>query len=531
MLTQLAGFTQLAQLTPATGRPGAAGSFLPVLHRLDQLLTHAAPLVVTPVLSFLKETFWGQLVKPGTISTEAGLREIRRAATAAGIPWGTVLGRVAALWRQLPGLAQVPFFAVLLETYTTQRLLGRQPLLPPRRRPTAVPVHASAPALLAYQHLTQYLHTGQFPLPNTLLYLSTAVALPTAVGPALAPEGLAETDLWQPLFQAKNQALLHQIRPLLSLSTVRTRLLAGLSEKAFWQLLRHLYPVHYRLAAPLVADWQLLARQGLVRLSALALFEVLLALVQATPVASWRPGRLVEGLLAAEEKYWPRQPTAGARPALVVREIARRGLVLRSPLAAFLTLQTPPVAARKTPAPSTPIPFLTAEERPLETVYIQNAGLVLLWPFLTLLFERLGYLKNQEFQSEATRQRAALLLQFMAAGTTEVPEYELPLNKLLCGAPQPQPLPYELHLTTAEKELAESLLKAVIARWEILKTTSITGLRETFLLRPGKLEWLPERITLTVETKTLDILMDSRPWSISIIKLPWMPDPLYVNWR
>ena len=125
-----------------------------------------------------------------------------------------------------------------------------------------------------------------------------------------------------------------------------------------------------------------------------------------------------------------------------------------------------------------------------------------------------------------------MLLQFLASGTPAVPEYQLPLNKLLCGIPQGRPLPRELSLSAAETELGESLLQAVIARWEILKSTSIAGLRETFLLRAGKLEWLPDdRIVLTVEPKTLDILLDQRPWSISIIKLPWMAAPLYVTWR
>jgi hypothetical protein len=56
-------------------------------------------------------------------------------------------------------------------------------------------------------------------------------------------------------------------------------------------------------------------------------------------------------------------------------------------------------------------------------------------------------------------------------------------------------------------------------------------LRETFLQRPGKLEWHSDKVTLTVETKTVDILLDQRPWSIALIKLPWMALPLYVTWR
>ena len=53
-----------------------------------------------------------------------------------------------------------------------------------------------------------------------------------------------------------------------------------------------------------------------------------------------------------------------------------------------------------------------------------------------------------------------------------------------------------------------------------------------FNTRVTKLEWLEEdRITLTVEPRAFDMLLDQRPWSISIVKLPWMPLPLYVTWR
>ncbi|MCA8829711.1 contractile injection system tape measure protein [Hymenobacter pini] len=527
MLVHLAGFSLLAQLIPSAAGPQAPGAVLPALKQLDRMLPHGSA-GNSPILHFLKDAFRAQAVSSRTIQPAALLREIRQSAAAAGVAWGAVLGRVAEWGRQLPALVQLPFFAALLNAHFTRQHQSHHRPLAARRPPSTVPDLTSAAAERAYQLLTQYLHTGR---------LSTSGSPGTSFSKVYPLAGTPAADLpadvWLPLLHARSQALLQQIRPLLTVATMRTRLLASLSEPVFWQLLRRLYPAQYRAAAAVAADWQLLARQGLVRLSAPALFDVILTVMQATPAASWRSELLMRALLTAEEHLWPRPtPAALSRAALLGRETARRGLVLRSPLAAFFTLQqlasTP---AGKAPTPSTPIPFTTVEERPLETVYIQNAGLVLLWPFLAMLFERLGYLDGPEFRSEATRQQAALLLQFLATGSTEAHEHELPLNKLLCGVPQPRPLPRELPLTEADQATGESLLKAVIARWEILKNTSVAGLRETFLLRSGKLEWLPERINLTVETKTLDILMDSRPWSISIVKLPWMPEPLYVTWR
>ncbi|MEO1401775.1 MAG: contractile injection system tape measure protein [Cyanobacteria bacterium J06635_1] len=35
---------------------------------------------------------------------------------------------------------------------------------------------------------------------------------------------------------------------------------------------------------------------------------------------------------------------------------------------------------------------------------------------------------------------------------------------------------------------------------------------------------------LQIERETYDILLDQLPWSIRVVKLPWMPKLLYVEW-
>lgn len=175
---------------------------------------------------------------------------------------------------------------------------------------------------------------------------------------------------------------------------------------------------------------------------------------------------------------------------------------------------------------------LKAEPSPdSSNVYIANAGLMLLWPFFTMLFDRSGYLQERAFKNPTAAERAAHLLQFLVMGGEDFPEHLLVLNKLLCGIEQPQALERILPLTPGEKATGEGLLGAALGQWAALKNTTITGLRETFLQRPGKLVWSPEKVTLTVETKTVDIILDQLPWSISLIKLPWMALPLYVTWR
>ena len=73
---------------------------------------------------------------------------------------------------------------------------------------------------------------------------------------------------------------------------------------------------------------------------------------------------------------------------------------------------------------------VTTEAR--EGVYIENAGLVLLHPFLPRLFEGLGIaVEDKLIQPE----RALCLLHFLTTGQLIAPEYELVLSKILCNLP------------------------------------------------------------------------------------------------
>ncbi|MBI5916471.1 MAG: hypothetical protein HY842_13930 [Bacteroidetes bacterium] len=160
-------------------------------------------------------------------------------------------------------------------------------------------------------------------------------------------------------------------------------------------------------------------------------------------------------------------------------------------------------------------------------VYISNAGLVLLHPFLQLFFESLKVAKNGQIVKPG---KALQLLQFLATGHT-APEYEMPLNKLLCGLLPEAFVPSKLRLTKKEKAECHQLLGAVIRHWSALKNTSPEGLQGTFLCREGKLSRKPDGgWLLQVEQQTVDILLDNLPWGIGMVKLPWMPEMLWVEW-
>ena len=81
------------------------------------------------------------------------------------------------------------------------------------------------------------------------------------------------------------------------------------------------------------------------------------------------------------------------------------------------------------------------------------------------------------------------------------------------------------------KEECEKLLRAAIGHWKALKTTSPAGLREGFLQREGKLILQGYQDRLLVEYKLHDVLLSWLPWGIGIIKLPWLPRELYVDWN
>jgi hypothetical protein len=169
-----------------------------------------------------------------------------------------------------------------------------------------------------------------------------------------------------------------------------------------------------------------------------------------------------------------------------------------------------------------------------EPIHIGNAGLVIVAAFLPTLFERLEVLEQRTGEKRRVRpdavSRAVHLLQYLVDGRTDAPEPTLCLNKVLCGVPFAAPIDREMEITLRERELCDSLLAAIIENWTIIKNTSIEGLRETFLQRQGRLERAPDSWRLRVQRKTLDVLLDYIPWTVSTIAHSWMPEPLYVTW-
>lgn len=159
--------------------------------------------------------------------------------------------------------------------------------------------------------------------------------------------------------------------------------------------------------------------------------------------------------------------------------------------------------------------------------FIQNAGLVLIAPFLTNFFSALGVSDKKALTNTG---KALALLAALDLGARGGESANHTLYKLLAGLSLDADVPEKIELTTKEKHEAESLLDDVIGYWPALKNTSPNGLRTGFFWREGKITTKDNGYLLKVETKAQDILLGSLPWGIGVIMLPWMDEPLHVDW-
>ena len=176
----------------------------------------------------------------------------------------------------------------------------------------------------------------------------------------------------------------------------------------------------------------------------------------------------------------------------------------------------------------------TEQYRDLKHIPISNAGLVILFPFLPMLFMRLNMLSQdrRDFNSNESKVRAIFILQhLMASEDREYDEKDLFLNRLLINYPSNEPLPKRVELNQDELNTIDSLLETAKTNWSKMRNTSIRALQESFLNRAGFIEKTEWECTLTVEERAYDILLDSIPWSYKLVRFPWMENILKVNWR
>lgn len=173
--------------------------------------------------------------------------------------------------------------------------------------------------------------------------------------------------------------------------------------------------------------------------------------------------------------------------------------------------------------------IIDATSRNSSDLYVENAGLVLIHPFLKSLFENCKLLgKDNTINNPEV---GAHLLHYIATGKEQDYENAMAFEKFLCNIPLSQPIERNIFLSEEMKKEAEAMLQAVLSNWDIMKTSSAELLQNEFLQRPAKLTINgDESPTIIIERKTQDILLDKLNWNLSIIKLAWKKRIIYVNW-
>ncbi|MDH5032600.1 contractile injection system tape measure protein [Chryseobacterium cucumeris] len=164
-----------------------------------------------------------------------------------------------------------------------------------------------------------------------------------------------------------------------------------------------------------------------------------------------------------------------------------------------------------------------------EGQYIQNAGLILIHPFIRPLFEHCELL-DAKTQQLIDPELCAHLLHYIATGKTNAPEYDMIFEKFLCNIPIHQTINRHIKLSRKHKSQAKKVIESVQYNWAPMKKSSVALLQNEFFQRTGKLVITDSDDTLIVERKTQDILLEKLSWGIGLVKLPWQKKFIFVNW-
>ena len=165
-----------------------------------------------------------------------------------------------------------------------------------------------------------------------------------------------------------------------------------------------------------------------------------------------------------------------------------------------------------------------------EEIYINNAGLILFWPFLHRFLENLQLTQENEFISDDSAEQAAWMLGYLTQREDEIPESEMPLNKILCGLRPDSPLPLSFEVDEKDIKECEDLIQVLRNGQPRIHKFSNKDVLTNFINRAGSLSIRDKRWLLRVEEDGRDVLLAGLPWSVNVIKTPWMKYPLFVEW-
>lgn len=160
--------------------------------------------------------------------------------------------------------------------------------------------------------------------------------------------------------------------------------------------------------------------------------------------------------------------------------------------------------------------------------YTRSAGAVLLHPYLGNLFRRLELLDDGGFVDREARAEAAACVAWAVWSEDAPDEPFLVLEKVLCGVEMFERVPAAPSLRCRRE--VDLVVEELLHDWPALGNTSVAGVRESFLRRNGRLEWRRGAWRLRVEREAIDVLLERLTFGIGVIRQPWMPGRLEVEW-
>lgn len=178
--------------------------------------------------------------------------------------------------------------------------------------------------------------------------------------------------------------------------------------------------------------------------------------------------------------------------------------------------------------------FPEAERELPETIFIDNAGLVLLNAYFPQLLKQLELLPEAGKPDPLLQERGVVALQHVLLDDPILSEEQLLFNKLLMGLELNHLIIFDGFVGDEKAKVIQNvhdMIKAYISHWPAIGQSSVDGFRANWLYRRGKLELAEEHWELHVERQPYDILMDQLPFSISLVNLSWMNKPLTVYWQ
>jgi|GEM_PF-1365308 len=165
--------------------------------------------------------------------------------------------------------------------------------------------------------------------------------------------------------------------------------------------------------------------------------------------------------------------------------------------------------------------------------HIENAGLILLWPYLRSFFKGMKLFgENKTISTEENVDKAIHLLQYLVKKTSVQKPDNFALNNLIVGAPVTYRPSYDIELSEEEHGACEYFLSECIKQTKILTKDNPDALRANYLIREGKLYREESKWILEVQPQPYDILLEKKAnVSLGTAFFPWSKCVIVVNWK